>query len=70
MPVLVLTEVLTIAANQLLGVDPFLKVVAAAAIVFMSFALVGLGDRPRRALSAVRRATRARSPARTAASRS
>ena len=42
MPVFVLTEGLTIAANELLGIDPFLKVVAAAAIVFMSFALVGL----------------------------
>ena len=42
MPVLLLTEVLTIAANQLLGVDPLLKVVAALAILFMSFALVGL----------------------------
>ena len=41
-PVLVLTEVLTIAANELLGVDPFLKVVAPIAIVFLSFALVGL----------------------------
>jgi ABC-2 type transport system permease protein len=41
-PVLALTEVLTIAANQLLGVDPLLKVVAALAILFMSFALVGL----------------------------
>ena len=41
-PVLVFTEVLTIAANELLGVDPLLKVVAALAIVFMSFALVGL----------------------------
>jgi ABC-2 type transport system permease protein len=41
-PVLVLTEGLTIAANELLGVDPFLKLVAAAAIVFMSLALVGL----------------------------
>ena len=41
-PVLLLTEVLTIAANQLLGVDPLLKVVAALAILFMSFALVGL----------------------------
>ena len=41
-PVLLLTEGLTIAANEFLGVDPFLKVVAAAAIVFMSFALVGL----------------------------
>jgi hypothetical protein len=40
--VLLLTEVLTIAANQLLGVDPLLKVVAALAILFMSFALVGL----------------------------
>jgi ABC-2 type transport system permease protein len=41
-PVLVLTEVLTIAANQFLGVDPFLKVVTALAVVFMTFALVGL----------------------------
>jgi ABC-2 type transport system permease protein len=41
-PVLVLTEVLTVAGNELLGVDPFLKVMSAAAIVFMSFALVGL----------------------------
>jgi ABC-2 type transport system permease protein len=41
-PVLVLTEGLTIAANELLGVDPLLKVVSACAIVFLSFALVGL----------------------------
>jgi hypothetical protein len=41
-PVLVLTETLTVAANELLGVDPFLKLVAAVAIVFLSFALVGL----------------------------
>lgn len=41
-PVLTLSEGLTVAANRLLGVDPFLEVVAAAAIVFMSFALVGL----------------------------
>jgi len=41
-PVLVLTEVLTVAGNELLGVDPFLKVMSAIAIVFMSFALVGL----------------------------
>ncbi len=41
-PVLVLTEALTIAGNYLLGVDPFLKVVAAVAILFMSLALVGL----------------------------
>ena len=42
LPVLMLTEVLTIAANQFLGVDPFLKTMAATAIFFMSFALVGL----------------------------
>jgi ABC-2 type transport system permease protein len=41
-PVLLLSEGLTIAANHLLGVDPFLKAVSAIAIVFMSFALVGL----------------------------
>ncbi len=41
-PVLTLSEGLTIAANELLGVDPVLKVVTALAIVFMSLALVGL----------------------------
>lgn len=41
-PILVLTELLTITANEFLGVDPFLKVVAALAIAFMTFALVGL----------------------------
>lgn len=41
-PILVFTEILTITANQFLGVDPFLKVVAALAIGFMTFALVGL----------------------------
>jgi ABC-2 type transport system permease protein len=41
-PVFVLTETLTIAANELLDVDPFLKIVAAGAIVFLSLALVGL----------------------------
>jgi ABC-2 type transport system permease protein len=41
-PVFVLTEVLTVAGNELLGVDPFLKVMAAIAIGFMSVALVGL----------------------------
>jgi ABC-2 type transport system permease protein len=41
-PVFLLTEGLTITANEFLGVDPFLKVVAAAAIAFMSLALVGL----------------------------
>jgi ABC-2 type transport system permease protein len=41
-PVLLFTETLTISANELLDVDPFLKVVAAVAIVLLSFALVGL----------------------------
>jgi ABC-2 type transport system permease protein len=41
-PVLALTEGLTIVANEFMGIDPFLKVVAAATVVFMSFALVGL----------------------------
>ncbi|MBI4263040.1 MAG: hypothetical protein HY657_01570 [Acidobacteria bacterium] len=41
-PVFVLTETLTMAANELLGIDPFLKVVSAGAILFMSLALVGL----------------------------
>jgi ABC-2 type transport system permease protein len=41
-PVFLLTEGLTIAANQFLGVDPFLKIVTASAIAFMSLALVGL----------------------------
>ena len=42
MPVFVLTETLTVLANELLGIDPFLKVVSAVAILFMSLALVGL----------------------------
>ena len=37
-----MSEGLTVAANHLLGVDPFLKVISAVAIVFMSVALVGL----------------------------
>ncbi len=41
-PVLVLTECLTIAGNEFLGSDPFLKQVAAVSVFFMSFALVGL----------------------------
>jgi ABC-2 type transport system permease protein len=41
-PVLVLTELVTVAANEFLGVDPFLKWVGAVAVVMMSFALVGL----------------------------
>ena len=42
MPVLVLTLSLTVAANEFLGIDPFLKIVSAIAIVFMTLALVGL----------------------------
>jgi ABC-2 type transport system permease protein len=41
-PVLLLTEALTISANEFLGVDPLLKVTAALAIALMSLALVGL----------------------------
>jgi ABC-2 type transport system permease protein len=41
-PVALLTTGLTMAANELLGVDPFLKVLTTAAIFFMSVALVGL----------------------------
>jgi ABC-2 type transport system permease protein len=41
-PMLLFTEILTIAANELMGVDPLLKVVAAVAVIFMTFAMVGL----------------------------
>src|SRR5436190_2077949 len=41
-PVFVLTEGLTVAANHFLGVDPFLRVVAAVTVFFMALALVGL----------------------------
>lgn len=41
-PVFLLTEVLTVVGNDLMGIDPFLKVVTAVAIAFMSLALVGL----------------------------
>jgi len=41
-PVLLLTTGLTITANELLGVDPFLKLLTTTAIVFMSVALAGL----------------------------
>jgi ABC-2 type transport system permease protein len=41
-PIFILTEALTIVANEFLGIDPFLKVVTAFAIALMSFALVGL----------------------------
>ena len=41
-PVLLLTEILIVTGNELLGVDPFLKRMSAVAVVFMAFALVGL----------------------------
>ena len=41
-PVFVLTELLTVASNAFLGVDPFLRAVSAAAVLFMTLALVGL----------------------------
>ena len=41
-PIVVLTEGLTIAANQLLGIDPFLQAVCAYGMLCMTFALVGL----------------------------
>jgi len=41
-PVLLLSFVLTVVANEFLAVAPFLKVVTGAGIIFMSFALVGL----------------------------
>ncbi len=41
-PLLVMSLTLTIVANEFLAVDPFLKVVTAVGVIFMSFALVGL----------------------------
>ena len=41
-PVLVLTEALTVTGNYLLGVDPFLAVLAPVVVLLMSLALVGL----------------------------
>ena len=41
-PMVLFTEILTISANEFMGVDPFLKVVAAVAVIFMTFAMVGL----------------------------
>jgi ABC-2 type transport system permease protein len=41
-PVLILAEALTIASNHFLGAAPFLRVLGAVAIFFMTFALVGL----------------------------
>jgi ABC-2 type transport system permease protein len=41
-PLVVLAECLTIVSNQFLGVAPFLNVVTATAVFFMTFALVGM----------------------------
>jgi ABC-2 type transport system permease protein len=41
-PVFVLTESLTVAANHFLGVNPLLRAVSAGSVFFMSLALVGL----------------------------
>ena len=41
-PLLIFIEGLTIAANELMGVDPWLKALAIVAIAFMTVALVGL----------------------------
>jgi ABC-2 type transport system permease protein len=41
-PLLILSLTLTIVANEFLGVAPFLKIVTALGITFMSFALTGL----------------------------
>ncbi|HXY41561.1 MAG TPA: hypothetical protein VEQ10_17930, partial [Vicinamibacteria bacterium] len=42
LPILVLSEALTVASNQLMGTAPLLRVLAAVAIAFMTLALVGL----------------------------
>jgi ABC-2 type transport system permease protein len=42
LPVVLLTEGLTVTANHFLGIDPFLRVVAAAAVILMSLGMVGL----------------------------
>jgi len=41
-PVLIIAEALTVASNHFLGAAPFLRVLGAVAILFMTFALVGL----------------------------
>ncbi len=41
-PILLLAELLTVTANEFLGVPTLLKIVCAVAVVFMTFALVGL----------------------------
>jgi ABC-2 type transport system permease protein len=42
LPLLLLAELLTIVGNRFLGVNPFLQVVTAVAVIFISLALVGL----------------------------
>jgi len=42
LPVFLLTEGLTLAANHFLGIDPFLRAVAGVTVLFMSLAMVGL----------------------------
>lgn len=42
LPLMLLALTLTIVGNRFLGVDPFLQLVTAIAVVFISFALVGL----------------------------
>ena len=42
LPVLLLTEGLTVTANYFLGIDPLLRIVSAIAVCFMALALVGL----------------------------
>jgi ABC-2 type transport system permease protein len=41
-PILLMAEALTVVSNRFLGADPFLQVVGAVAIFFMSFGIVGL----------------------------
>jgi len=41
-PILLLSEALTVVSNGFLGADPFLRVLGAGAVFFMTFALVGL----------------------------
>ena len=47
LPVLLLPETLTVVANGFLNIDPFLKIISAIAIVFMTVALVGMATGPR-----------------------
>jgi ABC-2 type transport system permease protein len=42
LPILLMAEALTIVSNRFLGADPFLQVVGAVGIFFMTFAIVGL----------------------------